>query len=534
MYADLVFLNGQVITMAPDQPQAEAVAVSGGRIGLIGSTELVRTEVGRATQVIDLAGQTLLPGFNDAHLHMLIYGQTKLLWLNCRPEVVSHLDDILAMVKAETTRREPGQWIRGRGYNDLTLPPNNAITRRDLDRVAPDHPVCLTRLGGHVIVGNSYALNLAGITRDTPDPPGGKIDREPGGEPTGVLRETAQPLLYDIIPPPTPAETKACLLRAAADYLAAGITSVQNAGSVAADLQAFQELALNDELPLRVSLMVKQPVLDSLIEAGLKTGFGNDRLKLGPLKIFLDGGILARTAAQHQPYQNDPDNRGILWMEQEELNQLVERAHRAGFQIATHAIGDRAIESILDAYERALRKWPARNHRHRIEHCELITGCLLDRIVDLDVLPVPQPIFLREGGDGYIKNLGEERAHKLLPLRRMLDAGLPLSGSSDSPVSAYNPLQGIETAVTRRIWDGRKIGPGQEVTVAEALRMYTRGGAYASFEENQKGTIETGKLADFVVLDRNPLTTPPDELASIGVTMTVLGGKIAYQGDAAR
>lgn len=531
MQADLVFLNGQVITMGESRPRAQAVAVFRDRIVLVGDAAAVRSEIGPQTEVIDLKGRALLPGFNDAHCHIVGYGQSRL-WIDCRAEVTPDLEALLNKVKEAAAKHEPGHWIRGRGYEDTRLPPNYAVTRHDLDRVAPQHPVYLVRVCGHVSVANSRALELAGITRETPDLPGGDIDRDAHGEPTGVLREMALDLIRDVLPPLAQKEVEASILRAAQDYLSAGITSVQNAGTGALELGAFYNLHKRNELPLRVYLMVAPEVMDPLIEAGLRTGFGDDRLRVGPLKVFMDGGIGARTAAMHEPYANEPENRGITRMEQEELNELVERAHRAGFQIGCHAIGDRAIEAVLDAYERVLERWPRADHRYRIEHCGLPSGDLLDRMAKLDVLPVPQPIFLREGGDPYLRNLGEERAHQVYPLRRFLDAGFPISGSSDSPVSSFAPLIGIETAVTRRTWDGQTLGPGQEVTLEEALRMYTLNGAYASFEEHIKGSIKVGKLADLVVLERDPFQVPPDKVADISVEMTIVGGEIVYVGGA--
>lgn len=529
MNVDLVFVNGTIRPLSSRGRNASGVAVVWDRIIEISDDATIAQYVGPDTQVVDLNGRTVLPGFNEAHCHPLIYGQSKLLWRNLRPEVVDDLDDVLGIIGEEAERLPVGHWIRGRGFDPASLPPNFAVTRYDLDRVAPHHPVCITRLGGHVIVGNSRALEKAGITQDTPDPPGGKIDRATSGEPTGVLREAAQALLYDVIPPPSLEEAERCLQAAAEDYLAAGITSIQNAGTVALDLEAFLHLHRRGDLPLRVYLMIKEELLDSLLAAGLHTGFGDKFLRIGPLKIFLDGGIGAHTAAMSEPYVDDADNRGILWKEQDELDRLVERAHRAGFQIATHAIGDRAISSVLTAYQRALSAQPRPNHRHRIEHCELCTPDLIERVARLGILAVPQPIFLAEMGRTYIDNLGPKRAHQLFPLRDLLDAGVTLAGSSDSPVSSFLPLEGVQAAVMRRDPEGDVIGPGQQISVTEALQMYTSGGAYVSFEERQKGSLVPGKLADLVVLDRDPFQTPFDELATIQVEMTVVGGEIVYQ-----
>jgi hypothetical protein len=276
-------------------------------------------------------------------------------------------------------------------------------------------------------------------------------------------------------------------------------------------------------------MMIKEELLESVIGAGLQTGFGDEFLRIGPLKIFLDGGIGAGTAAMSEPYVGEEHNRGILWLEQEQLDRQVERAHRASLQVAIHAIGDRAISSALTAYRRALAAKPSVNHRHRIEHCELVTADLLEQIAELKILAVPQPIFLAEMGHTYLENLGPKRAHKLFPLRNLLNAGVPLAGSSDSPVSSFRPLEGVQAAVMRGKSNSDVIGPGQRISVAEALKIYTSGGAYASFEETQKGSLVPGTLADLVVLDRDPFHVPPEELSTIEVDMTIVGGKVMYR-----
>lgn len=528
MQIDLIFTNGPVITMDKHLPVAEALAVAGDRIVSVGDRSMVGRLASSSTRIVDLHGRALLPGFNDAHCHPAMYGQS-LGQIDCRPQVVKSLDDIVEAVKTEAARREVGQWILGRGYNDMQLPPNYAITRHDLDPVSPQHPVCLTRACGHVLVANSCALALAGITHETPDPAGGQIQRDADGEPTGVLCESALDLIYGAIPPQTAEEIEASILLAAQEYVAAGITSVQDALVTEQDLGAYMRLHSRQALPLRVFIMFKPELLGFLAACGLSTGFGDNRLRLGPLKILLDGGIGARTAAQSQPYQNEPNNRGILWMEQEELNDLVERAYQTGFQVATHAIGDRAIQSALDAYERVVKQWPRPDHRLRIEHFTLPLDELVQRVAQLGVVITSQPVFLYEAGWTYVMNLGEARAREVFPFRRILEAGIPLAFSSDSPVSSFVPLVGIHAAVSRCTQMGEIIGPGQELTVAEALYMYTLGSAYASGEEGIKGSLTAGKLADLVVLDRNPLQTPADELAMIGVDMTVVGGQIVYQ-----
>lgn len=528
MNADMVLLNGRIITMDDRLRSAQALAVAAGRILLVGGDAAVRETIGPTTKVIDLAGRAVAPGFIDAHCHPYYYGRS-LRWIDSRPDTTHHLSQIVAAVQAEAAKREQGQWIQGWGYDDVRLPPRNAITRHDLDPVSPHHPVCLTRMCGHVITVNSLALALAGVTRETPDPPGGQIDRDAQGEPTGVLRETARDLVHDIIPPETAEEVESAIVEAFRRYVTAGITGVHDALVDEKTMGAYMRLHQRGDLALRVYMMFQPQVLDFLMAAELPTGFGDPWLQVGPLKILLDGGIGARTAAQTEAYEHEPDNRGIMWMEQDALDDLVLRAHQAGFQVATHTIGNRAVEAVLTAYRRALNRLPRPDHRLRIEHLSLPLGDQVERVASMGIVVGTQPVFIYEAADTYITNLGRTRGEQVLPFRKLLDAGVPLAGSSDSPVASYVPMLSIQAAVTRRTQTGGIVGIGQEVTVAEALHMYTLGGAYASREEQIKGSLVPGKLADLVVLDRDPFDVPADELSEIAVDMTVIGGEVAYQ-----
>ena len=528
MHADLLLLNGRIITMENRKPTAQGLAIAGDRILLVGDDAALRDTQGPGTEVIDLDGRAVLPGFIDAHCHPPLFGRS-LRWIDLAPEAVSDLGQLAAAVQAEARRHPEGAWIRGRGYDDLRLPPNYAITRHDLDPVSPRHPVCLARLCEHAITVNSKALALAGITRGTSDPPGGKIDRDSEGEPTGVLRETALDLIYDVIPPDPSDQLDDDIREAGRRYLAAGITSVHDAMVDAKAFGTYMRLRQKRELPLRFHMMVMAEVLDFLIAASLPTGFGDEWLRVGPLKIFMDGGIGARTAAQTEPYLGEPDNYGILWLEQAPLNELVQRAYRAGFRIATHAIGDRAIDSVLEAYQLALDQAPRLDHRLRIEHLSLPQRDQIERAGRMGLVVASQPVFIHGAANTYSGNLGQARAEQVLPFRKLLEAGVVLAGSSDSPVAPYEPLLGIQAAVTRSMQQGGITGAGQELTVPEALYIFTMGGAFAAGEEQEKGSLSAGKLADLVVLDRDPLAVPPDELSAIAVEMTLLGGKIAHQ-----
>lgn len=531
MPADLVFLNGTVITIDDARPAAEAVVVVGNRIARVGSSEDVREEVGPGTRVVDLGGRALLPGFNDNHTHPISYG-VGLGLIDARPAAIptlAGLQDAFRVAAKNGAGRDG--WLLARGYDDSRLDVRRHPTRQELDVATDSRPAFLTRTCGHLGVANTAALARAGITRTTPDPEGGQIDRDAHGEPTGLLRETAMRLVQQHIPRTTRAHMKDALRAAGERFLAHGITSVGEASIRTSDeLAAYQELAQAGELPVRVfTMMLIDDTLDALASLGMRTGFGNDWLRIGPAKLFQDGSGGGRTAAMTTDYVNDPGNRGITIYDQEGLNQRFARAHEAGFQLAAHAIGDLAITMILDAYEMALSKAPKTNHRFRIEHCGMCTPEIIDRLARLEIVAVPQPNFIYELGDSYIRNFTEEQLACSYPGRTWFDRGIVAVGSSDVPVVDCNVLRNLCSAVTRLTASGQRMGPSQAVTIDEALRMFTINGAFASFEETSKGTITPGKLADLVVLSADPRAVAAEELPSLAVEMTVVDGRVAYE-----
>jgi predicted amidohydrolase YtcJ len=533
MPADLVFLNGTVITVDDGQPSAEAVAVIGNRIARVGTTAEVRAEVGSETRVVDLAGRTLLPGFNDNHTHPISYG-LGLSLIDARPATVptlTGLQDAFRAAAATTPTNVRDGWLLARGYDDSRLDVRRHPTRQELDAATGGRPAFLTRTCGHLGVANSAALARAGITRDTPDPEGGQIDRDAHGEPTGLLRETAMRLVYGQFPPRTRAELKDALRAAGERFLAYGITSVGEASIRTSDeFAAYQELAADGELPVRVfTMMLIDDTLDALAGLGMRTGFGDEWLRIGPAKLFQDGSGGGRTAAMTTDYVNDPGNRGITIYDQAGLNERFARAHAAGFQLAAHAIGDLAITMILDAYENALSISPKTDHRFRIEHCGKCTPEIIDRMVEMQIVAVPQPNFIYELGDSYIRNFTVEQLNCSYPGRTWFDRGIVAVGSSDVPVVDCNVLRNLCSAVTRLTATGQRMGPGQGVTIEEALVMFTRHGAFASFEEGIKGTITPGMLADLVVLSGDPRAIPAEELPSLSVEMTVVDGRVAFE-----
>jgi predicted amidohydrolase YtcJ len=531
MPADLVFLNGPIITIDDRRPTAEAIAVLGNRISRVGTAEEVRAEIGPATRVVDLGGGALLPGLNDNHNHPISLGQS-LSSIDATPAAAPTLAALQNAFREAATRGDGRDgWLVGRGYDDTRLDVHRHPNRSDLDAATGGRPALLVRTCGHLAVANSAALARAAITRATPDPSGGQIDRDEHGEPTGLLRETAIRLVRDLIPPSTRAEMKDYLRAAGRRFLSYGITSVGEASIRASDeFAAYEELARDGELPVRVfTMMIIDDTLDALVRLGLETGFGDHWLRIGPAKLFQDGSGGGRTAAMTVDYRNDPGNRGITIYDQGGLNERLTRAHAAGFQMAAHAIGDLAITMILDAYEAALTAYPRANARPRIEHCGICTPAHLERMRRLGVVAVPQPSFIYYLGDSYIENFTPAQLALSYPGRAWIDHGIVAAGSSDAPVVSADPFVNLRSAVTRLTQDGQRMGPEQGVTIEEALRMFTLNGAFASFEEHLKGTITEGKLADLVVLDRDPRGVRPEELHTLRAEMTVIDGRIVHE-----
>jgi hypothetical protein len=528
---DTLFLNGTVVTMNPVHPEAEAVLVRGDRVVAVGLADDMRALAAPGARIVDLAGKTLLPGFNEAHNHMLMFGRS-LAQVDCRAPGCSDIAELQRRVAARAAETPGGAWVLGRGYDDQSLAERRHPTRYDLDAVAPDHPVVITNASGHLCVANTRALGLASITSTTTPPEGGEIVHDADGTPTGLLLETAQAFVTSLIPEPTEDDLVEALGRCAERYLAAGITSSADA-SVHTNTQfrAFQRAAETGVNPLRTTLMLREHLLPHLTETGIRTGFGSNRLRCGPIKLFIDGSLIGRTAAVTQPFLHDPDpnNLGLTMMSEDVFQGYVMDAHAAGWQIAVHAIGDRGIEMVLDAYERALAAHPRVDHRHRIEHCGILRPDLIARIARLGVVVVTQPIFITEYGDSFIRHLGEERAALTYPFWSLLNAGIPMVFSSDCPVSAYEPLKSIQVSVTERTGSGAEYAPAEAITVNDALHAYTVAGAFATFEEHTKGSIAPGMLADFAVLAHDPRHMPPDQLADIPVAMTWIGGELAYE-----
>ena len=535
MPADMIFVNGTVIPIdsAVAASSPVAVAVTGNTITALGPDAEIRLLAGPGTRVVDLVGRSLLPGINDNHTHPMSYGES-LGQIDATPDTAPTLaviQEAFAAAHESNGEGHRGDWLLGRGYDDTRLDIHRHPTRWELDQVTGDRPAFLVRTCGHLAVANSAALRLAGIDRAAVDPTGGQIDRTDEGEPTGVLRERAMALVRTHIPSPTKTEIKDYLRAAGARFLRYGITSVGEASiRTSTEFAAYEELARDGELPMRTfTMMLIDDTLDDLASVGLTTGFGDAWLRIGPAKVFQDGSGGGRTAAMSIDYRNDPGNRGITIYDQAGLDDRFVRAHEAGFQLSAHAIGDHAIDMIVTAYERAHARTPRLGSRPRIEHCGLCTPELLDRLVALGAVAIPQPAFGYYLGDSYIENFTSEQLALAYPARAWIDRGIVAAGSSDVPVVPCDPWINLRAAVTRKTRDGQEMGPEQKVSIEEALVMFTQNGAYCSFEEQLKGSITPGKLADLIVVDRDPRTVAPDELHTIRTEMTVVDGRIVFE-----
>jgi predicted amidohydrolase YtcJ len=528
--ADRVLFGGAVLTQDPAAPRAEGVAVRGGRVLAVGSNEAILELAGPATRRTDLGGRTLIPGFNDAHVHVWKIGDLLTRQIDLRP--MESIEAALHAVREANQRLPAGRWILGRGYNEARLAEGRQPTRRDLDQAAPDRPVYLTRTCGHIAVANTKALELAGVGRDTAAPHGGAILRDEAGEPTGILHETAMGLVGRHVPDPSADEYEAMIVAAARHQLALGITSATDAGVLPDLLSVYRAMDARGALPYRVNVMALRRPLGGPETLPLPDKTSSDRLRVDTIKILADGGLSGATAALRAPYRGMDAGMegccGLLRVGTEELVELTRDAHQKGIRVATHVIGDRAIDVVLDAYEMLARLGPG--PRHRLEHFGLPHPDQLERAARLGAVVAPQAVFLHSLGRNFRRYLTDELLPRAYPLRDMLRAGLVMALSSDAPVVADDdPLLGIRSAVLRRDEEGVLLAPEQAITAEEALYAYTMAGALASGDENNKGSLTPGKWADMAVLRANPIEISPEEILSARVDMTFLGGELVFE-----
>lgn len=530
--ADLVFLNGEVITVDDRNRIAEAVAIEGNRIKVVGTNEEMKKFIGEKTKVIDLEGKSLLPGFIDSHLHLTMYGVNQQA-VNCKADHIQSIGDILADLREKAKEIPKGGWIRAWGFNETKIKEKRYPTKEELDRISSEHPIIIVRTCGHISVVNSKALEIAKIDRTAPNPEGGFIERDARGNTTGRLVETAHMAMNEIAAY-TEEELRKGMKTASDHFVASGITSVHEAGGFGPDnFRIMQQAAQSKDIRVRVYAMIctlnnSDRFVDDLMRAGVATGLGDHFFKIGPAKVFTDGSSTGPTIATRQPYTSDPENSGILYYSQEELDRILGQAHKKGYQITAHAQGDLAIEMVLNCIEKALNEQPRKDHRHRIEHAGIASADLQERMKKLGVIPIPNPPFFYEFGESYVKNYGS-RVDDMYPLRDYIDNGIIAAAGSDCPVTHYNPLLGIHVAVNRKTASGQLVGGNQRVGVQEAIRAYTWNGAYASFEENVKGSIEEGKLADLVILNGSILSADPENIKDLSVQMTIIDGEVVFK-----
>ncbi|HZI19213.1 MAG TPA: amidohydrolase [Pyrinomonadaceae bacterium] len=530
--ADLVITNAVVRTMDAARPTAQAVAVSAGRIVAVGTAAEVRRHAGPRTRVVDARGALLLPGFNDAHVHFLGGG--------FQLSAVDLRDAATPQEFAERIRRfaaglPRGRWVTGGDWDHERWPGAPLPTKELIDPFTPDTPVFVNRLDGHMALANSHALRLAGVTRETRDPPGGLIVRDPAtGEPTGVLKDAAMSFVFQKIPPAT-FEEKLAAARAATDYAASlGVTSVQDM-SAGDDVGVYQTLLERGELKTRVYAVSPLPAWERLARVGLRRAFGSDMLRVGGLKGFADGSLGSTTALFFEPYLDAPDTRGLPGDEMFPEGAMLARvkgADAAGLQVMIHAIGDRANDQVLAIFAQAAAENGPADRRFRVEHAQHLRPGEIKEFAAQRVVASMQPYHAIDDGRWAEKRIGPERAKGTYAFRSLLDAGAVLAFGSDWTVAPLDPVQGVYAAVTRRTLDGKHPAgwvPEQKITVEEAVRAYTAGSAYAEFAESRKGTITPGKLADLVLLDRDIFRVEPAEIERARVLLTVVDGRVVYE-----
>lgn len=549
MDADIALIDGTVVTLDHDVPDAEGLSARAGLIGTVGSTDEILADVGPETTVIDLDGRAALPGFIDTHLHVPM-GGARMDHVNCRSPPNESIADVQKRIRERAAVTADGKWIICSGYN-LGLvweEDGRHIDRWDIDEVAPTNPVQINSVGGHTgSIYNSAALELGGIDRDTPDPePPATIERDVDGRPSGLVSEDAELPLHEAIPDETDVDRRANVERAIDQLLEWGVTTAHDAKTTPTDLQIYQELEREGELPIRLGMMVQGDagpdlgvegvdLLSRLSTIGIQTGFGSDRLFVVGVKYFMDGAFTGRTAAMSEPYEGDPvpesspQYDGVLHVDPEYFADRVERAAESGLRVCVHGQGDRAIDYILDAYEAALD--PEDDHRFRIEHAGLTRPEQLDRIADLGVCVSSSISFLGADVSRNWVYWGEERMDWTYAVAALQEREIPTGGNGDWPVATGDPRVALETAITRETVTGEVVGPDQRVDVEDALRLYGPDAAYLEFAEDEKGTLTPGKLADVTVLSKDPRAVTASALADLDVEKTIVGGEIVYDAE---
>ncbi|MBN1682361.1 amidohydrolase [Candidatus Bathyarchaeota archaeon] len=513
-----VLLGGTLIDGTGKPPIKDSVVIIKGEYILaVGKKNEVK--IPERSEIYDISGMTIMPGLIDAHCHFSGMGVSMLRSVGLRD--TPSLEAAMKKLQERTMELKKGEWIQGRGWDESKWPENRYPTKIDLDKVSTDHPIYISRVCGHAGIANSLAMKLAGIDENTPQPSRGSFDIGKDGSPTGVFRDSGGMVTKNI--PSISEDLMVEGILKASDYaLSLGCTGIQDAGVGPITIKAYQTALKEGKLKVRAFIMLSGEAQDNSYALGIKTGFGNNLLKIGSTKLMIDGSLGARTALLFEPYSDDPTTKGLPMMDPNQLKERAKKAHLNNSQIAIHAIGDLAIEYAIDAIQYALKSEPRKNHRHRIEHCEILTASQIERIKELGIIPSVQPNFVGEWagpGSMYEQRLGLERNKLNNPYRFLIDEGITICFGSDG--MPFGPIYGLWSAVNHGI-------KGSRISLVEAVKCYTLNSAFSSFEEDLKGSVEPGKLADITIVEKDMTTIPSDEIKDVKVYMTIIGGNILY------
>jgi hypothetical protein len=529
--ADLIITNAKVWTGDAANPSAQAVAVLGDRIVAVGSKSDVEAWHGSATRVIDAAGKLLVPGFDDAHVHF-VSGGSQL--ANVQLNDATSAQEFAKRIADQVKKTPKGEWVLGGDWDETKWTPAQLPTKELIDPISGETPVFVSRYDGHMGLANSAALRLAGVTAQTPDPPGGVVVRDAQGNPTGALKDAATDFVFKVIPSPSHARLMEAVKRALAHAASLGVTSVQDMNPDYEDIAVYAELRQRGELTTRIYAAPLITQVDDQVKIGIRHAFGDSYLRIGALKGYADGSLGSGTAYFFEPFLNQGSNRGLLSDEMQPLSKMRDRmmaADAAGLQICTHAIGDQGISTILDLYSEIVKAHGDADRRFRIEHAQHMAAKDFDRFAQLKVIASVQPYHAIDDGRWAESRIGHDRASRTYAFRTFLDHGVRLAFGTDWDVAPLNPMFGLYAAVTRATLDGKNPNgwfPEQKLSLTEALTAYTMGSAYAEFQETQKGSITKGKLADMVILDQDLFAIAPEKIRDVKVVETIVGGKVVY------